>query len=192
MWPHIWYGHQAGALSHIWSFLDSHAGAIQAILTIVLVGATLWANHRTREALKLAREQYETEWRPSVHIRIHSVSESKIRIVNMGRMAIIVTDLILRFEGGNDKGIPKVLDWVLTPAQPDELSLESTLVDAIRLTNRLPEYGTEATFPVDIRADYTALGRPYSTQWFRYSCRVKTGVTGTGGVRTSLTYRETP
>jgi hypothetical protein len=173
MWPNLW------------CFLDSHAGGIQAAaavvtfaLTLVLVGATLWANHKTKEALRLTREQFEREWRPGVHVRVIDQRFTGLEFVNLGRTAIIVTRLFVKFPDHSPAEFSYVLDFVVPAGGRDSLNGEIQLYDAIKSSRQLPDSGSKIV-PVDIGVRYVALDTPHQSRWFKFQLHVsRKAVTG--------------
>jgi len=82
----LWHGHAPSApLNSFINYLDAHSGAATVLLTFALVVATFYANHVTRTAIN-------REWHPSLHIRVIEPMNAGIEIVNLGRMAIVVTE----------------------------------------------------------------------------------------------------
>ena len=90
------------------AWLNTNAGAVQAILTIILVIATCiyaYLTHRSlnvaRESLKLSREQFEREWKPDLHTTLdlipvsHTSSAARLTVTNLGRVAVVLHQLTI-------------------------------------------------------------------------------------------------
>jgi hypothetical protein len=124
--------------------------------------------------LKLARDQFETEWRPGVHIRVINKPSTDLEFVNLGRMAIVVTTLLVRFPDQDQKIFSYNVDFVLVAGAGDSLPIENQLLDAMNAVRQVPESG-DKTVRVDLGVDYSALETPYQSAWFQFSLYASRG-----------------
>src|SRR5438270_1237243 len=74
------------------------ATVVTTILSVVLARATLRYAKATDKSLALAREEYEREWSPELHIKLERVSssEAKIVITNLAKISVLLQLVQLR------------------------------------------------------------------------------------------------
>lgn len=156
---------QGRSISHD-GFFDVHSGAVQALtsigvlaLTAVLAGATLYSNYITRNSL-------EREWRPGIHVRVLDYNKPSIEFVNLGRMAIVVTDLIYQFS--DNELITDQVDFVLPAGLRDSLSLYVRLNQILTKLKLTPSAFESKSLPFELGVRYTALGTQHESQMFEF------------------------
>jgi hypothetical protein len=85
-----------------WGTLFSYIPIIATIVTtffsIILARATLRYVEATDKGLALAREEFEREWTPDLHIKLERVSASEARIIvtNLAKTSVLLQLLQLR------------------------------------------------------------------------------------------------
>lgn len=138
------------------------------VLSIVLARATLRYAETTDKGLALAREEFERQWSPELHIKLERTNSRKAKIVvtNLARISVLLQMVQLRR---------------LSLAVP---SLRSTLNEPLvggttwsdELGNHIFDC-TGDTYEGQIAASATfyASGRLYRTDWFRFDVEVKRG-----------------
>jgi hypothetical protein len=162
--------------------LDLYAPAIQALaalltfaVTAFLARVTYLYMKATAAALKLSRDQFEREWHPDVHVRAAAEASSVfLEVTNLGRMAIVVTVLHVRFPdvGPQDLVTPISRPFPLASGARDTLpmSLIEVAMRQARLTNLI------GNTTVEILLGFAALGTKHDTKWFRFLANVERGM----------------
>ncbi|HEY7616882.1 MAG TPA: hypothetical protein VH744_08770, partial [Terriglobales bacterium] len=72
-----WFYEHSIPLSTLLTYVPVAATVVTCILSIVLARATLRYAEATDKSLALAREEYEREWSPELHIKLERVSSSE-------------------------------------------------------------------------------------------------------------------
>ena len=68
------------------------------ILSIVLARATLRYAEASDKSLALAREEFERQWSPELHIKLERISsrQTKIVVTNLGKISVLLQMVQLR------------------------------------------------------------------------------------------------
>src|SRR5690349_21756608 len=84
------------------------------ILSIVLARATLRYAETTDKSLALAREEFERQWSPELHIKLDMVSSRKTNIVvtNLARISVLLQMVQVR---RLDMGVPALRSFLNEP-----------------------------------------------------------------------------
>src|SRR6476646_1001935 len=138
------------------------------ILSIVLARATLRYAETTDKSLALAREEFERQWSPELHVKMERTSNRQTRIVvtNLARISVLLQMVQLR---------------QLSMAVPSLRSfLNEPLVGGCTWTDDLGKHLFECTgddYEGQIAASITfyASGRLFRTDWFRFQVHVRSG-----------------
>src|SRR5437588_8918648 len=74
------------------------ATIVTTILSVVLARATLRYAEATGKSLALAREEFEREWSPELHIKLERLSANDARIVvtNLAKISVLLQLLQMR------------------------------------------------------------------------------------------------
>jgi len=155
-----------------WNTLISYIPVIATIVTtlfsVVLARATLRYVEATDKGLALAREEFEREWSPDLHIKMERISatEAKVIITNLAKTSVLLQLLQLR---------------KLSHAMPFErCRLNDPLVGGTTWTQEMGRRilactGHEFEGPIAASATFYAAGRMYRTDWFRSQIQVREG-----------------
>ncbi len=138
------------------------------ILSMVLARATLRYAEASDKSLALAREEFERQWSPELHIKLEKVStrQSKIVVTNLARISVLLQMVQLRR---------------LSMATPSLRSfLNEPLVGGSTWTEDLGKHMFACTgddYDGQIAASMTfyASGRLYRTDWFRFQVQTSQG-----------------
>jgi len=153
------------------SYVPVLATVVTCFFSVVLARATLRYVEATDKGLALAREEFEREWSPELHIKLERVSPGEARIVvtNLAKISILLQMVQLRR---------------LTHAVPSERwFLNDPLVGGLSWnadsTKRLLGC-TGEDFEGEVAASMTfyASGRMFRTDWFRFHIQVRDGRIG--------------
>ena len=138
------------------------------ILSIVLARATLRYAEASDKSLALAREEFERQWSPELHIKLERISsrQTKIVVTNLGKISVLLQMVQLR---------------QLSMAVPSLRSLlNEPLVGGYTWTDELGQHlftctGDDYEGQIAASVTFYASGRMYRTDWFRFQVQVRQG-----------------
>ena len=80
------------------SYIPVIATVVTCLFSVILARATLRYVEATDKGLALAREEFEREWSPDIHIKMErvSASEAKIIVTNLAKTSVLLQLLQLR------------------------------------------------------------------------------------------------
>ena len=150
------------------SYIPVIATVVTTFFSVILARATLRYVEATDKGLALAREEFEREWSPDLHIKMERVSatEAKVVVTNLAKTSVLLQLLQLR---------------KLSHAMPFErCRLNDPLVGGMTWTQELGRRilactGEEFEGPIAVSATFYAAGRMYRTDWFRSQIQVREG-----------------
>jgi hypothetical protein len=150
------------------SYIPIIATIVTTLFSIILARATLRYVEATDKGLALAREEFEREWSPDLHIKIERVSANEARIIvtNLAKTSVLLQLLQLR---------------KLSHAMPFErCRLNDPLVGGTTWTQEMGKRilsctGQEFEGPIAAAMTFYAAGRMYRTDWFRSQIQVRDG-----------------
>src|SRR5215470_16706148 len=138
------------------------------ILSIVLARATLRYAETTDKSLALAREEFERQWSPELHIKLEKISSRKTRIVvtNLAKISVLLLMVQLRRIS------------MAVPALRSTLS--EPLVGGSTWSDELGQYlftctGDDYEGQIAASVTFYASGRLFRTDWFRFQIQVRHG-----------------
>jgi hypothetical protein len=163
-----WFSQHSLPFNLIVAYVPLIATVVTTILSLVLARATLRYTEATDRGLALAREQFEREWSPELHIKLEKVSsrEAKIVATNLAKISVLLQMVQLR---------------KLSMAVPSlRYFLNEPLVGGLTWTEALGKRlftCTGGDFEGQIAASITfyASGRLFRTDWFRFHIHVSDG-----------------
>jgi hypothetical protein len=150
------------------SYIPIIATIVTTFFSIILARATLRYVEATDKGLALAREEFEREWSPDLHIKMERVSASEARIIvtNLAKTSVLLQLLQLR---------------KISHATPFErCRLNDPLVGGMTWTQEMGRRilactGQEFEGPIAASMTFYAAGRMYRTDWFRSQIQVREG-----------------
>ncbi len=150
------------------SYVPIAATIVTTFFSIVLARATLRYVEATDKGLALAREEFEREWTPDLHIKLERVSASEARVIvtNLAKTSVLLQLLQLR---------------KISHAMPFErCRLNDPLVGGMTWSQEIGRRilaCTDREFEGPIAASMTfyAAGRMFRTDWFRSQIKVSEG-----------------
>src|SRR2546430_14545320 len=79
-------------ISILLAYIPVIATVVTTILSFVLARASLRYAKATDKSLALAREEFEREWSPELHIKLErvSTSEAKIVVTNLAKISVLL------------------------------------------------------------------------------------------------------
>src|SRR6202167_6038182 len=150
------------------SYIPILATIVTCMFSVILARATLRYVEATDKGLALAREEFEREWSPDIHIKMERVSatEAKIIVTNLAKTSVLLQLLQLR---------------KLSHAMPFErCRLNDPLVGGLTWAQEMGRRilvctGEEFEGPIAASMTFYAAGRLYRTDWFRAQIEVRDG-----------------
>ena len=138
------------------------------ILSIVLARATLRYAETTDNSLALAREEFERQWSPELHVKLEKIGprQTKIVVTNLARISVLLQMVQLRR---------------LSLAVPSLRStLNEPLVGGCTWTDELGQHlfactGDDYEGQIAASVTFYACGRLFRTDWFRFQIQVSRG-----------------
>ena len=150
------------------SYIPIVATVVTCFFSVVLARATLRYVEATDKGLALAREEFEREWSPDLHIKLERVSATEARVIvtNLAKSSVLLQLLQLR---------------KLSHATPFErCRLNDPLVGGMTWTQEMGRRilactGAEFEGPIAASMTFYAAGRMFRTDWFRSQIQVRDG-----------------
>jgi hypothetical protein len=150
------------------SYIPVIATVVTCLFSVILARATLRYVEATDKGLALAREEFEREWSPELHIKLERVSASEARVIvtNLAKASVLLQMLQLR----------KLIHAVPS----DRWFLNDPLVGGMTWTADISKRlmgSADGDFEGPIAASMTfyASGRMYRTDWFRFNVVIRDG-----------------
>jgi hypothetical protein len=150
------------------SYIPIIATIVTCFFSVILARATLRYVEATDKGLALAREEFEREWSPDLHLKLERVSSTEARVIvtNLAKTSVLLQLLQLR---------------KLSHATPFErCRLNDPLVGGMTWTEELGKRilactGKEFEGPIAASMTFYAAGRMFRTDWFRSHIQVRDG-----------------
>lgn len=150
------------------SYIPVLATIVTTFFSVILARATLRYVESTDRSLELAREEFERQWNPDLHIKLERVSPTEARMIvtNLAKTSVLLQLLQLR---------------KLTHATPFErCRLNDPLVGGTTWQQEMGKRilactGYEFEGPIAAAMTFYAAGRMYRTDWFRSQVVVRDG-----------------
>jgi hypothetical protein len=150
------------------SYIPVAATLVTTLFSVVLARATLRYVEATDKGLALAREEFEREWSPDLHVKLERISPTEARVIvtNLAKTSVLLQLLQLR---------------KLSHATPFErCRLNDPLVGGSTWTQEMGRRilactGDEFDGPIAAAMTFYAAGRMYRTDWFRSQIQVRDG-----------------
>jgi hypothetical protein len=148
------------------NYIPIAATIVTTLLSVVLARATLRYAEAADKSLALAREEFEREWSPELHIKLERMSptEAQIMVTNLARISVLLQLVQIR---------------KLSHAVPFEKSfLNEPLAGGMTWTQSVRRRLIEATGsdfegPIAASVTFYASGRLFRTDWFRFQIAIK-------------------
>ena len=144
------------------------ATVVTTILSLVLARATLRYVEASDKSLALAREEFDRQWSPELHIKIEAISGRNARIVvtNLARISVLLQTVQVR---KLTMGVPS-LRYLLN----EPLTGGATWIDEL---GRRFFAGTGDDYEGVIATSITfyCCGRLFRTDWFRFQVQIRKG-----------------
>ncbi len=163
-----WFSQHNIPFTLILAYIPLVASVATTILSIVLARATLRYTETTDKSLALAREEFERQWSPELHIKLEKISsrQAKIVVTNLAKISVLLQIVQLRR---------------LSMAVPSLRSLlNEPLVGGCTWTDELGQHlftctGDDYEGQIAASITFYASGRMFRTDWFRFQVQVSRG-----------------
>ena len=163
-----WIISTAVPVSGFVNYIPLASTVVTCILSVVLARATLRYAETTDKGLALAREEFEREWSPELHVKLERISnsEAKVIVTNLAKISVLLQMMQLR---------------KISHAVPFERTfLNDPLVGGMTWTQDVGKHLLTCTgedFEGLLAASMTfyASGRMFRTDWFRFHIQVRNG-----------------
>jgi hypothetical protein len=150
------------------NYIPLAATVVTCILSVILARATLRYAEAADKGLALAREEFEREWSPELHIKLErtAANEARIVVTNLAKISVLLQLLQVR---------------KISHAVPFERSLlNDPLVGGMTWTQDIGRpllacTGEEFTGLIAASVTFYSSGRMFRTDWFRFYVQVSDG-----------------
>jgi hypothetical protein len=159
---------QHGNLTVLIAYIPLIATVVTTMLSLVLARATLRYAAASDKSLALAREEFEREWSPELHIKLERESphDAKLVVTNLAKISVLLQMVHLRKIA---MGVPSSRYFLNEP-----LVGGTTWID--ELGKRFFECtGEKYTGVVAVSITFYVSGRLFRTDWFRFHTDVSDG-----------------
>jgi hypothetical protein len=163
-----WLSRLGVPISLMVTYIPMIATVATTILSLVLARATLRYAESSDKSLALAREEFERQWSPELHIKMEKVSAQGARIVvtNLARISVLLQMVQLR---RLSMAVPSLRNFLNEP-----------LVGGMTWTEDLGRHlfactGDDYEGQIAAAVTFYASGRLYRTDWFRFQIEVSRG-----------------
>jgi len=150
------------------AYIPVLATVVTCYFSVVLARATLRYVAATDKGLALAREEFEREWSPELHLKLERISPTEARIVatNLAKLSVLLQLLQIR----------KIT--FLVPFE--RCMLNEPLVGGMTWTQDIGKRlinctGTDFEGQIAASMTFFASGRMFRTDWFRFHITVERG-----------------
>ena len=150
------------------AYIPVVATVLTCFFSVILARATLRYVEATDKGLALAREEFEREWTPDLHIKLERISgtEARVIVTNLAKSSVLLQLLQLR---------------KLSHAVPFErCRLNDPLVGGLTWTEEMGKRilactGKDFEGPIAASMTFYCSGRMFRTDWFRSHIQVRGG-----------------
>ena len=150
------------------NYIPLAATVVTCFLSVILARATLRYAEAADKGLALAREEFEREWSPELHIKLERISATEIRIVvtNLAKISVLLQLMQIR---------------KISQAVPFERCfLNDPLVGGMTWTQDVGKRLLVCTGPdfeglIAASVTFYSSGRMFRTDWFRFYVQAKNG-----------------
>jgi hypothetical protein len=163
-----WFSQHSIPFQVIVAYIPLIATVTTTILSIVLARATLRYAETTDKSLALAREEFERQWSPELHVKMEKLGNRQTRIVvtNLARISVLLQMVQLR---QLSMAVPAVRSFMNEPLVGGCTWSEEPGKHLFSCT------GDDYDGQIAASVTFYASGRLYRTDWFRFQIEVSRG-----------------
>ena len=163
-----WLNQHAVSFTLVLAYVPLIATIVTTVVSLVLARATVRYTASSDRSLALAREQFEREWAPELHLKLERMANGEARILatNLAKISVLMQMVQLRR---------------LSMAVPSlRCLLNEPLVGGATWSEELGKRffactGEDYNGQLAISITFYAAGRMYRTDWFRFQVDVHNG-----------------
>lgn len=163
-----WLNQHSALFTLVVAYIPLVATVTTTVLSIILARATLRYAEATDKSLALARDEFEKQWSPELHIKLEKVGPRQARIVvtNLAKISVLLQMVQLR---RLSMGVPSMRSFLNEP-----LVGGCTWVDD--MGKRLfAATGDDYDGQIAASMTFYVSGRLYRTDWFRFQLQISRG-----------------
>jgi len=163
-----WLNHPGIPFTLILAYIPLVATVATTILSLVLARATLRYAASSDKSLVLAREEFERQWSPELHVKLEKISSRQARIVvtNLARISVLLQIVQLR---RLSMAVPSLRSFLNEP-----LVGGTTWSDELG-KSMFASTGDDYEGQIAAAVTFFASGRLYRTDWFRFQVQMSHG-----------------
>src|SRR5271157_1655665 len=163
-----WFSQHAVSFTLILAYIPLIATIVTTVVSLILVRATLRYSEASDRSLALAREQFEREWAPEVHIKMARISarEPRIYATNLAKVSALMQMVQLRKVS---MAVPSLRYFLNEPLVGGTTWSEDLGKRFFACT------GDDYEGQIAVSLTFYAAGRMYRTDWFRFHVQVRDG-----------------
>lgn len=160
-----WFNQHTIPFTIIVEYIPLVATIATTVLSIVLARATLRYAETTDKSLALAREEFERQWSPELHVKLEKINprQTKIVVTNLARISVLLQIVQLR---RISMGVPSLRSFLNEP-----LVGGCTWTDDLG-RNLFTCTGDDYEGQIAASVTFYASGRLFRTDWFRFQIEV--------------------
>jgi hypothetical protein len=163
-----WFSQHAISFTLILAYIPLIATIVTTVVSLILVRATLRYSEASDRSLALAREQFEREWAPELHIKMARISarEPRIYATNLAKISALMQMVQLR---KLSMAVPSLRYFLNEPLVGGTTWSEDLGKRFFACT------GDDYEGQIAVSLTFYAAGRMYRTDWFRFHVQVRDG-----------------
>jgi len=163
-----WFSQHSIPFTVILEYIPLVATVATTILSLVLARATLRYAEASDKSLALAREEFERQWSPELHIKLEKVSsrQAKIVVTNLAKISVLLQMVQLRRLAMGVPSLRTILNEPLVGGTTWAHDLEKNLFSCT---------GDDYQGQIAASMTFYASGRLFRTDWFRFQIHVSHG-----------------
>ena len=161
-----WFSQHIVPFTLVVAYIPLVATIATTILSVVLARATLRYAEASDKSLALAREEFERQWSPELHIKLEKLSsrQTKIVVTNLARISVLLQMVQLRRVS---MGVPSMRTFLNEPLVGGTTWTEELGKNLFACT------GDDYDGQIATCITFYCSGRLYRTDWFRFQVQVK-------------------
>ena len=163
-----WFSQHSFIFNLVVAYIPLVATVTTTVLSIVLARATLRYAEANDKSLALAREEFERQWSPELHIKLDKTGSRQARIVvtNLAKISVLLQMVQLRRLAMGVPSLRTILNEPLVGGTTWIHDLEKNLFSCT---------GDDYQGQIAASMTFYASGRLFRTDWFRFQIQVSHG-----------------
>jgi len=160
-----WFSQHTISFTLLVAYVPLIATVVTTVVSLVLVRATLRYTESSDRSLALAREQFEREWAPELHIKLEWMSARDVQILatNLAKISVLMQMVQLR---KLSQAVPSLRYFLNEPLVGGTTWSEDLGKRFFACT------GEDYEGQLAVSITFYAAGRMYRTDWFRFQVQV--------------------